>query len=552
VVANSERAVDSNELNRLPGGVNCGGNRFFNQANKDSRIIGGSDTLPHSWNWIAYLELNGKKCAGSILNNEWILTAAHCVYPRLYPPAIAIINVHDLSNLKDSKTYKIIDAIIHENYDFKQHDYDVALLKVEKMVLDRKKSNIVCLPQAKTKPSEDISAEHCFVGGWGDRLAHKPRESSTFASKHDFPGILQSVKVNILPDKTCQNAYKNNFHAETELCAGGKYNLGKDACQGDSGGPLICLKNNEPILVGIVSWGYGCGQKEYPGVYTRVSKFMNWITFHIGNQQQSKDFSRAAASSRMIGLSPMNFKKATIFCEENQMLLPRPTNAEMNMIASKVGPTWLDVDVNSILDRHTDYGYWKHPLNAYLTELGDWNVLDGDDEKNFWCEKRIPEKCTDMFIQHPMVSMESWEISFGRRRPFRKLSSQDLDKVNFGARFRWKGSSNTKIVAFICIRSNDRKYQYLARCRNLGCGTFYREKIDRSDYDFNYVDVDYSIDDRSFWDDLGEFAENFGESFIDVVKPAAEGFIESGPAGLVIGAAEGVATNINKIKDGTG
>ena len=61
------------------------------------------------------------------------------------------------------------------------------------------------------------------------------------------------------------------------ICAGYQGVGGKDACQGDSGGPLICNYKGNPMLVGVVSWGQGCGEQQYPGVYTRVTPILGWI-----------------------------------------------------------------------------------------------------------------------------------------------------------------------------------------------------------------------------------------------------------------------------------
>ena len=70
-----------------------------------------------------------------------------------------------------------------------------------------------------------------------------------------------------------QNGYTAKINKRM-ICAASE---GKDACQGDSGGPLICNSNGNPVLVGVVSWGQGCGEQQYPGVYTRVTPILDWI-----------------------------------------------------------------------------------------------------------------------------------------------------------------------------------------------------------------------------------------------------------------------------------
>jgi secreted trypsin-like serine protease len=83
------------------------------------------------------------------------------------------------------------------------------------------------------------------------------------------------VEVPYVDEKTCEDDYTGYTISEKMICAGEK---GKDSCQGDSGGPLVAYdENNSPVLVGVVSWGIGCAYEGYPGVYARVSAFVDWI-----------------------------------------------------------------------------------------------------------------------------------------------------------------------------------------------------------------------------------------------------------------------------------
>ena len=94
-----------------------------------------------------------------------------------------------------------------------------------------------------------------------------------------FPETCQYVRVPTITNADCSNDYKD-YHipvTESMICAGYQGVGGKDACQGDSGGPLICNSNGNPVLVGVVSWGKGCGEQQYPGVYTRVTPILDWI-----------------------------------------------------------------------------------------------------------------------------------------------------------------------------------------------------------------------------------------------------------------------------------
>ena len=125
---------------------------------------------------------------------------------------------------------------------------DFCLLETsEPMDLDGNNRGIACLPDSGAHVATDSTvAEKCFVAGWG-----------TLSSGGSTPSDLQSVDVNIIADSDCTNAYGNRLHFGSEFCAG-HLEGGKDSCQGDSGGPLICVDaDNQPVLYGVVSWGFG-------------------------------------------------------------------------------------------------------------------------------------------------------------------------------------------------------------------------------------------------------------------------------------------------------
>lgn len=94
-----------------------------------------------------------------------------------------------------------------------------------------------------------------------------------------MPSILQSVKIDIFSHDYCmsQSNYGEIIDKTSEFCAGDMQG-GTDSCQGDSGGPVICIDGkNQPVLYGVVSWGYGCASPKYPGVYGKVSAIIDWL-----------------------------------------------------------------------------------------------------------------------------------------------------------------------------------------------------------------------------------------------------------------------------------
>merc|ERR1711976_401133 len=116
------------------------------------------------------------------------------------------------------------------------------------------------------KMEETPAGTECIVTGWG----------ATYEGQLFLPDDLQKVSIPVVGDEECDQAYDPNYDvAESMICAGVLGDGGKDSCQGDSGGPFIDA--NRTKLLGIVSWGIGCAREEYPGVYTQVSYFVDWL-----------------------------------------------------------------------------------------------------------------------------------------------------------------------------------------------------------------------------------------------------------------------------------
>ena len=87
---------------------------------------------------------------------------------------------------------------------------------------------------------------------------------------------LQWVKVPAIKNSECNSHYGGQI-TDAMICAGYPGEGGKDACQGDSGGPFVCRNGTKSVIAGVVSWGYGCADPDYPGVYARVTAALDWI-----------------------------------------------------------------------------------------------------------------------------------------------------------------------------------------------------------------------------------------------------------------------------------
>ncbi|XP_078733267.1 enteropeptidase-like [Lampetra fluviatilis] len=148
--------------------------------------------------------------------------------------------------------------LIHERYNRSSHDYDIALMELSERVSFTDYIQPVCLPHRFQK--FPYPGKSCFISGY-------------------TPNRLQEASVEIF--KTCvtpgPQAYSPSLITNRMLCAG-YLKGGVDTCQGDSGGPLVCQDSNGHwYLSGITSWGYGCARAYLPGVYSRVTKFLDWI-----------------------------------------------------------------------------------------------------------------------------------------------------------------------------------------------------------------------------------------------------------------------------------
>lgn len=238
------------------------------------RIVGGQNSSPNEWPWVVVLFNKGKQfCGGSLIDNIHVLTAAHCV-ARMTSWDVAGLTAHlGDHNIRTSFEVQHVERRIkrlvrHRGFEFSTLHNDVAVLTLDKPVTFTREIRPICLPSGSYQKS--YTGQVATVAGWGSLRENGPQ-----------PSVLQKVSIPIWSNLDCARKYGRAAPGgiiESMLCAG---QAARDSCSGDSGGPLMISEGGSWTQVGIVSWGIGCGKGQYPGVYTRVSAFLPWITKNL-------------------------------------------------------------------------------------------------------------------------------------------------------------------------------------------------------------------------------------------------------------------------------
>jgi secreted trypsin-like serine protease len=243
-----------------------------------TRIVGGCEANAYSWPWqIGFVEhyfgSYSLICGGSIIDENWIMTAGHCVSGSEDKPGKFRIKagVFDRANNdEDGEEILEIESIhLHPDFDMQTISWDISLLKLKKPLNFTGHVRPVCVPA-----SDDgiiVAGDHAWVTGWG----------TVHEGDSGLPKNLHQVDVPYLNQSVCDTEYgQGAVNDKCMFCAG---RTGVDSCQGDSGGPLVTQDTDGSWKqYGIVSWGRGCAESGYAGVYSRVSAYCDFIKKTVG------------------------------------------------------------------------------------------------------------------------------------------------------------------------------------------------------------------------------------------------------------------------------
>ncbi|XP_033189940.1 clotting factor B isoform X1 [Bombus vancouverensis nearcticus] len=244
------------------------------------RVVGGEEALPGRWPWMAAIFLHGSKrtefwCGGSLIGPRYILTAAHCTRDHRQRPFAArqfTVRLGDIDLERNDEpsapeTYAVKQIHAHPKFSRVGFYNDIAVLELTRIVRKSPYVIPICLPPVHYRKERFAGARPTVVG-WGTTY-YGGKEST----------VQRQAVLPVWRNEDCNAAYfqpiTSNF-----LCAGYSQG-GKDACQGDSGGPLMLRADGRWIQIGIVSFGNKCGEPGYPGVYTRVTEYIDWIRSNL-------------------------------------------------------------------------------------------------------------------------------------------------------------------------------------------------------------------------------------------------------------------------------
>lgn len=232
---------------------------------REPRVVGGTEVTSNKYPWmVAVMDRDagspsdGQFCGGSLIAENWVLTAAHCIEDKTASKVSVLLGQRDLSG-SGGDTINVIRIVAHPDYQ-RQGYPDLALLELG--------SNSAVTPVSlptRANPAGQ-SGDNATVIGWGQISENGPATNE-----------LRETTMPIVAHNQCNVAYNGEIVEDAMVCAGTPSG-NKDSCYGDSGGPLLVARGQSAVQTGVVSFGEACGLANVPGVYARVSSYHDWIS----------------------------------------------------------------------------------------------------------------------------------------------------------------------------------------------------------------------------------------------------------------------------------
>ncbi|CAF0998247.1 unnamed protein product, partial [Brachionus calyciflorus] len=334
----------SRVCNNEPNCYECG--QFDSAPNV--KIVGGIEAIRHSWPSMAFVKFNYKfntststrknsveesnsACGGTLLDQTTVITAAHCIPQEVYSYQLSqfikvepnsfhktvataykiYLGAHDLDDVRkkiSSKTTveaEVTSLHVHKGYNESNILNDIAIIKLAKPVQFNKFIQPACLPHSKVKVFPTKPNLESYAVGWGTLSFGASSMSST----------LQNVNLTIYAGSSCKKVSPSVTKDWSRQICAGEIAGGKDTCQGDSGGPIFVKDNvngkEKFVLVGLTSYGDGCALKDLPGIYTRVSFYMNWIQNLMDNNPDNGKLEKEMNVQQSVSSSTSTFPTTT-------------------------------------------------------------------------------------------------------------------------------------------------------------------------------------------------------------------------------------------------
>jgi len=237
----------------------------FPEDTPEEGIVGGTTARAGEFPYIVSLQRSSSHfCGGSLLNANTVITAAHCSVSSVVGSVSGLrVRAGSLNRNSGGVLVGVSSVTVHPSYRSASQDFDVAIWKLSTSIPTSSTIGYAALPAANSDP---VAGSTTTVAGWG-----------ALSEGGSSPTVLYKVDVPVVSRASCRSSYGTSAITNNMFCAGVAAG-GRDSCQGDSGGPIVDASR---VLIGLVSWGQGCAQPNYPGVYSRVSTLLSFINANL-------------------------------------------------------------------------------------------------------------------------------------------------------------------------------------------------------------------------------------------------------------------------------